>query len=361
MVTAAEYAHAPQTDAATAYGMRIAMFQAIKAWHALHPDQRTVAAATRLIQDASRNNPLLQGAGTGELVARYYGHVIDRQADPKAVVDFLNSIPPDKVAKVDDALARLQRGETVNESDLLAAAGAFSIGARTHLGINTLTEDFKTAIRNNEPLTDGLTIESRPLDLPTTRLIAKADSAFRTADWLDDHLHSIGKATGTLATLQSYGVGFPAVAHLLGRASPATEMIYGTVRNITSATQLDTPARIKELQQQLRDLAMETGAKGTMPALPELTEAQLRRFASDTEQTIRQYRAGMMDTDKLVETLQQHVRTAAQDRRTERSGVTTGGIKLTGVTISDDAIDPEALRRLAAANRDKGAGIDPVG
>ena len=367
MVTAAEYAHAPQTDAATAYGMRIAMFQAVKAWHALHPDEKTVAAATRLIQEASRNNPLLQSAGTAELVARYYGHVINRQADPRAVVNFLNSIPPSDVAKVDEALARLSRGESVDSSDLLAAAGAFSKGARTFLGINTLTEDFKAAIRDNPALTDKLTIESRPLDTPTARLIARADSTFRIADAIDNGLYHIGRKTGTLDTLQSFGVGFPAVAHLLGRASPAAEVLFKTVQDISAATQLDTQARVRELQQQLRDLALDVDAsraieiRGTMRNPPNLTETQLRDFARDTEQLIRQYRAGQIDVGPLVDGIYQRLNSAAQGRRAGRQDI-TGGITLAGVTISDTALRPEDLRRLPPpTDRDKGAGMDNVG
>lgn len=211
-ITAGEYVKFAQTDPSTFMGMRLAISDA-----AIHLKSKAIADGDyaqhtkTALDEAVDKNPYLKAAGTGELVKAYFHEVIDRQANPNAASKaFLNEVSI-KASVIDNVRA----GKQVSDDDLKSYGTKFLKSANKHLGIVTLTEDFRSETSNKQKLTDGIVIEPQPLSPEKADALASMESTFRRLDKIDAALFSvIGNKLGNA----------PAVNHLMAHTNKDIEV-----------------------------------------------------------------------------------------------------------------------------------------
>jgi hypothetical protein len=214
--TASEYAQQPKTDAATAMCMRIAMANAVFAM--LGEVQKnglksfTAEQAKAALRKASTEHPILQAAGTSELVARYFEQVIDRQKNPtQAVKNFLGPL------EVSQQEVQAAAQGTLSDFKLLLLADDFLKSARKNLGVKTLTEDFRAVIKDSK-ITKNILINPTPFTPEENEFISTKYHNFVLLDKLDNAASKVG-------------LGNPSINHLIDApVEPISPFVEAAVR-----------------------------------------------------------------------------------------------------------------------------------
>lgn len=235
-ITGAEYAAFDKTDAATFFGMRLALTEAvleIKSNAIEASDANGLKEVKEAIAGAVSNNKYLESAGTQELVESYFNHVIDRQDDPvKSMSAFLEGVSvKSKDMNKMKAIGELQEHRESRKAldSLVKSYGAsFLKSANKNLGITTLTEDFRASMTKDSVGKD-VAIEPSKMDVKTAEELAGMETTFRRLDAID------AKAYAWLGDRLGNG---PAVAHLLAETSAE--------REVKLAPVIDSALRLKD-------------------------------------------------------------------------------------------------------------------
>ncbi len=205
MTTGQEYAAHPQIDAPTFYGMRLAMFDALKYFHA-HPklpiNRQTVAQQLR---EAAYRNEYLQAAGTQEVIARYFQHIVNTASD-RELQNFIhdphfsdkNLKEIDKALQDNHKLASALRediGKHGNK-DLWNGMGSallnggltlwkfndFNDAAKSCFRMHTMTESLRDFYKNYNVELQGITVTPTGMTPDQVTRLQDMDYVFR---WFD--------------------------------------------------------------------------------------------------------------------------------------------------------------------------------
>ena len=147
----------PNGDMPTHIGMRRALAEAVSLYkageyQAIRSDQEKVAFAKKCLHDAVNHEGSLVGAGTGEVVKAYFDNVVDSLKPHTKILDFINGV------QASDAVNALKSADLGNKYNLAAAAFAFSHSAKTHLGMQTLTQSFEGFLHSHNAMLEKATI-----------------------------------------------------------------------------------------------------------------------------------------------------------------------------------------------------------
>ncbi len=221
-----EYAAQLRTNMADQVGMRLAMMEALEAFHARDTSKMTNVQkkqlAEKLVTEKVMSNDILVGSGAAPMVKLYFEDILSK-ASADQVVAFINDVGKDSVRGVKEAL--------VNNDDqkLLQAAGGFSKAFSKHLvqnKINGKVEGEYPSVtggydrflkdKNNAEKFAKVVIEPKGFTSETAAVVEAYEAKFRSADQLDGRLYDTLKENGlgfVLNTLQhTIGIGFPEVA-----------------------------------------------------------------------------------------------------------------------------------------------------
>ncbi len=286
-LTGQDYAERAQTDMATAIGMRLAMMEAVSQWKAAEASgqfdgmsaaEKTTAART-MIREQTLSNDILQNAGTGEIVARYYEDIIDTQPSPDNVVAFLNDIDRDDIDGISEALANN------DNKKLLSAAGGFSSSFREHLGRESVTGSFQEYLTGNAAQLADVEMRLGTFSQEQQSLIDNYEDKFRTADEWDDWLYNRVKekmGERVLGMFQSIGFAFPMVTDRIAEFQPEVEQELGPIIEAANAAK-DSPSA-----ETLQLLQKELGLEAEIQA----TEQDIAKLADEVLDGVQKVRSG---------------------------------------------------------------------
>ena len=193
--TGADYAAAAskKTDWATADHMRRAMFDALNNWKNLPEGERTPAKGRELWVNAPLHDPILQKAGTAQIVSEYYRHITNNASD-KDIMACLNSMRVKDIESVNEGL------KTNSYGSIIKAAQVFSEASKKYLHIETLTDSYQDFLKTHQA-------ELGKIILPTPKPFTQAEisslnggqSIFNTLDGIDNALSKVGMGSKGVA------------------------------------------------------------------------------------------------------------------------------------------------------------------
>lgn len=280
-ITGQEYAKFERSDATTAFGMRLALGEAVVQLKGLKDVD--AEKAKEIFHKAFENNRFLKAAGTQQLVNNYFDQVIDRQADPdRAVRGFLAEI---KGVSAED-ISNANEGKLSDER-LGSLASGFLKSAKSNLGVKTLTEDFAIELKAGK-ITRDVSITPSGLSQDDAVKLSKMDKTFRRLDNIDDAVYRV--VGGMLGNA-------PAVNHLIAPANPELEREIGTIARAAQSLRDSENKSDAEIRTQAAQIKMAAqrllGKSKEVIKLPEtITANDARAIGEETLRTIVEMRAG---------------------------------------------------------------------
>ena len=184
MITGKEYAALPQMDAPTFYGMRLAMFEALKdlkaGEHAHPPIAITKESAAHALRAESAKEPYLHAAGTQEIVARYFEHIVGASSDQKLKA-FADSFTDKQIQDADKAL---KSGSFIDKAENMGQLMHFNKAAKECFHMNSLTESLVDYFHTDGAKLEDITVRNGSLTKQQADRLSVMDRDFRIIDVL---------------------------------------------------------------------------------------------------------------------------------------------------------------------------------
>lgn len=259
-----------QLDMPTQIGLRYAMLAALEEYKTIEAyggynnktDQQKEDDARRLISEATKANPILQGAGTTQIAEAYFLFIIDTQPAGNFIA-FVDAIKAEDIRGVKKAI------DTNDTAKLLKAAGGFSKAFRQHLRQDTLTGSFRGYLDAHSHELASLTVNPLGFTPEQAAFIAARDKDFRSADELDDKVyHGTNFAKPLQKWLQNnVGIGFEKVSHMIEPFDASKYPVRGATQSVPKKQSSITP---EHMLNALGDVAPEVASSVITPDPSEL-------------------------------------------------------------------------------------------